>query len=74
MIAREKVEGESACIEVKSAQEIIIGGDRSYKFDRVFREDSPQGDVYDNCIKELVMSCFEGYNAAVLAYGQTGSS
>jgi kinesin family protein 4/21/27 len=24
-------------------------------------------------VRELVLTCFEGYNAAVLAYGQTGS-
>lgn len=30
--------------------------------------------MYEQCIRELVMSCFDGYNAAVLAYGQTGST
>lgn len=25
-------------------------------------------------MRDLVLSCFEGYNAAVLAYGQTGSN
>jgi hypothetical protein len=42
MVAREKVEGESSCLEYKSNNEIIIGGDRSYKFDRVFKDDSHQ--------------------------------
>ncbi len=74
MVPREKMENESSCIEFKSESEIVIGGDRSYKFDRVFGEDSPQHDVFDHCIKELVLNCFEGYNAAVLAYGQTGST
>lgn len=56
-----------------SKQEIIIGNERSFKFDRVFKESSAQEEVYDECIKDLVVGCFEGYNAAVLAYGQTGS-
>ena len=53
---------------------MVIGGDHSFKFDRVFREDSPQSAVYEECIRELVLNCFDGYNAAVLAYGQTGST
>ena len=30
--------------------------------------------MYEQCIRELVLNCFDGYNAAVLAYGQTGST
>ena len=76
--------GYRTCTHIKSQQDIVIGheglssgdknGPREYKFDQVFREDSPQDSVYVNCIRELVLGCFEGYNAAVLAYGQTGSS
>lgn len=74
MISKELMNNESSCIEFKSDSEIVIDGNRSYKFDRVFREDSPQVEVYNHCIRDLVLSCFDGYNAAVLAYGQTGSS
>lgn len=69
----EKERHENTCIDTRSDFELIIGGDRSFKYDRVFREDSPQVAVYEQCIRELVLSCFDGYNAAVLAYGQTGS-
>jgi hypothetical protein len=74
MVPKELMNGEQSCIEFKSDSEIVIDGNRSYKFDRVFREDSPQVEVYTHCIRELVLSCFDGYNAAVLAYGQTGST
>lgn len=70
----EKEKNENGCIDFRSETELVIGGDRSYKFDRVFREDSPQASVYEQCIRELVLNCFDGYNAAVLAYGQTGST
>jgi len=33
----------------------------------------PQGEVYRDCVEDLVEGCFEGYNATVLAYGPTGS-
>lgn len=48
--------------------------ERNYKFDYVFRDNTPQQQVYQSCVKELVLGCFEGYNAAILAYGQTGST
>lgn len=73
MIARELVTHERTCVDYLSKQEIVIGGDRQYKFDRVFRESSTQEEVYEESVRELIMGCFEGYNAAVLAYGQTGS-
>lgn len=83
MLPREMTGDYRSCVEIRSETDIIIGIDkllggdknncREYKYDRVFKEDSPQNEVYDHCIKDLVISCFEGYNAAVLAYGQTGS-
>lgn len=84
MLPREMTADYRPCVEIKSDTDIVIGTDKSltndknncreYKYDRVFKEDSPQNDVYEHCIKDLVLSCFEGYNAAVLAYGQTGST
>jgi excinuclease UvrABC helicase subunit UvrB len=35
--------------------------------------DSEQVDIFDLCVKNLVLGCFQGFNATVLAYGQTGS-
>lgn len=83
MLPREMTSDFRSCVYFKSDSEILISSEafttdkvapREYKFDRVFREEAPQNEVYDHCIKDLVLSCFEGYNAAVLAYGQTGST
>ena len=61
-------------MDFRSSNEIILAKDRNYKFDYVFKDNSPQSQVYDSCVRDLVMGCFEGYNAAILAYGQTGST
>ena len=74
MISRELAGHDRNCVEMVSKKEVIIGQDRSFKFDNVFEESSTQAQVYEECIRELVFGCFEGYNAAVLAYGQTGSN
>ena len=39
----------------------------------MFDQDTAQEEVYEKCVKNLVLGCFHGYNATVLAYGQTGS-
>lgn len=45
----------------------------SFKFDYVYDEQSSQSSVYEHTAKPAVMSALEGYNATVLAYGQTGT-
>lgn len=45
----------------------------SFKFDYVYDEQSTQLQVYENTAKPAVLSTLEGYNATVLAYGQTGT-
>ena len=42
----------------------------SFAFDRVFDQMSTQADVYAQAARPAVMSCLEGYNAAIIAYGQ----
>lgn len=45
----------------------------TFKFDYVYGEDSNQKFVYENTAKSAVLSVLEGYNATMLAYGQTGT-
>ena len=49
---------------------VVLGKDRRFGFDTVLGPDSCQEDVYAECVRPLVDSCFAGYNASVLAYGQ----
>ena len=43
--------------------------DRRFIFDRVFRHDTRQEDVYDGTVKPLLENLLNGYNATVFAYG-----
>lgn len=45
----------------------------TYSFDHVYDMDSTQENVYDSTAKHAVCSVLEGYNATILAYGQTGT-
>jgi GTPase SAR1 family protein len=45
----------------------------TFKFDHVYDQDSSQKFVYENTAKSAVTSVLEGYNATILAYGQTGT-
>lgn len=44
-----------------------------FTYDACFNSECRQQDVFDLCVKNLVLGCFQGFNATVLAYGQTGS-
>lgn len=46
--------------------------DQTFGFDRVFDENTTQGDVYEATTKTLLDSVLDGYNATVFAYGATG--
>ncbi|KAM9700716.1 kinesin-like protein KIF27 isoform 2-T5 [Dama dama] len=74
LLYKEILHNHQACVRViPNTQQIIIGRDRIFTFDFVFGKNSTQDEVYDTCIKPLVLSLIEGYNATVFAYGQTGS-
>lgn len=45
----------------------------SYSFDHVYDMPDTQEFVYENTAKVAVGSVLEGYNATILAYGQTGT-
>jgi kinesin family protein 18/19 len=44
-----------------------------YRFDRVFNAEAAQDEVFTETALPLVNACCQGYNAAVFAYGQTGT-
>ena len=44
-----------------------------FTFDKVYDTDSNQFDVYMNTARDAVFSTLEGYNATIIAYGQTGT-
>jgi hypothetical protein len=44
-----------------------------YTFDRVFAPGASQNDVFESIGRQTVEAVLDGFNAAVLSYGQTGS-
>lgn len=61
----------SSCLPGEN--QVVIGKDRkSFVFDWVFPPESAQNQIFDSCVEPLLEWFFEGYNATILAYGQTG--
>ncbi|CAD8061158.1 unnamed protein product [Paramecium sonneborni] len=52
---------------------ILPQNGKLFTFDHVFNEDSSQDQIFQCCVTNLILRCFDGYNSTVLAYGQTGS-
>lgn len=48
-------------------------GGQTFCYDEVFPESATQAEVFQYRIEPLVQRCLNGYNASVLAYGQTSS-
>lgn len=49
------------------------GSLRNFSFDRVLDATATQEDVYDAVGKKLVQDVLQGYNGAIMAYGQTAA-
>jgi len=74
LIGKELRNGDKIVVEAREEDnQIVMGADRVFTFDKTFGIDSQQEVVFDTCVKNLVLGCFVGYNATILAYGQTGS-
>ena len=50
-----------------------IPGNLVFKYDKVFKSDTPQNLIYEFVGKRIVGDVMEGYNGTIFAYGQSGS-
>ncbi len=72
--SREKMHQHQPCVRIATEKnQIVIGKDKQFTFDYVIPPKVNQSDLYDQCVKGLVNGLFDGYNATVFAYGQTGA-
>ncbi|CAH8845695.1 unnamed protein product [Trichobilharzia szidati] len=53
--------------------QLIIGNDKLFGFDFIFKETDSQEYVYKKAALPMVENILKGYNATLFAYGQTGS-
>ncbi|XP_054270750.1 chromosome-associated kinesin KIF4A-like isoform X1 [Macrosteles quadrilineatus] len=75
LVPHELESGCRSCVEViPEAQQIVtkMRNDK-FTFNYVFDSSTPQIDIYETAVQNLVNQLFKGYNVTVLAYGQTGS-
>ncbi|SPP88090.1 kinesin-like protein KIF19 [Drosophila guanche] len=75
---RPSLEAAERCIEVISGGSLLYDDGsknrpRQYSYDHVFRENDTQEQVYKTTTAPLVRDVLSGFNAAVFAYGATGS-
>ncbi|KAL0979662.1 hypothetical protein UPYG_G00187930 [Umbra pygmaea] len=71
----ETTQGGSIVVELLDDYSVSVvtpRGLREFQFDRVFRSDSSQEDVFQDS-NRLIQSAIDGYNVCIFAYGQTGS-
>lgn len=47
--------------------------EHSFTFDNVFESDQNNEELYEECVKPLVIETFNGVKTTCFAYGQTGS-
>eukprot|EP00127_Corallochytrium_limacisporum_P001107 Clim_evm18s39 gene=Clim_evmTU18s39 len=71
---RELLDMCSQCVAVdEENDQVLMGNDRGFRFDSVVSPEKGQRETYAKTFEDIVLRCFDGFNASVLAYGQTGS-
>jgi len=59
LVGREIVESPSICISCyPESNQVVIGKDRTFTFDKTFDLATQQESVFDSCVKNLVLGCF----------------
>ncbi|CAK4253158.1 unnamed protein product [Aphanomyces euteiches] len=53
--------------------QLVVGKDRPFTFDIIHTVETSQESIYKMSVTALIQGFMEGYNATVLAYGQTGT-
>ncbi|KAI9596415.1 P-loop containing nucleoside triphosphate hydrolase protein [Syncephalis fuscata] len=51
----------------------VVPYQRHFTYDHIFGPDTSQQDVFNDCVSRLMDKFLDGYNATILAYGQTSS-
>ncbi len=69
------LEGDGHCLAIPEpgVPQVQIGRDKSFTYDLVYGPEAPQERVFAGCVRPLLDAFIAGFNATVLAYGQTGA-
>ena len=60
-------------IATRGVENGIIYNTYRFGFDRVYSPEATQEQVYTESARDVVMNALQGYNASIIAYGQTGA-
>jgi len=60
-------------VRVAQGKQIVVNGNRGFTFDVAYGENTRQEEIFESEVRDLLYGCLQGYNASVLAYGQTSS-
>ncbi|NP_999628.1 kinesin heavy chain [Strongylocentrotus purpuratus] len=60
------------CTKFISEEQVQIGG-KLNMFDRIFKPNTTQEEVYNKAARQIVKDVLDGYNGTIFAYGQTSS-
>ncbi|XP_074605542.1 kinesin-like protein KLP2 [Brevipalpus obovatus] len=60
-------------IVLQEEKKCVMMKEKSFTYDGVFADKSPQTDVYKSVVNSLIDQVLMGFNCTVFAYGQTGS-
>lgn len=70
-LPRELIEGCKTCTTVAEGHpQVWIGSNHAFTYDYVFDQQTPQENIFEQVVKQLIDGCLNGYNATILAYGQ----
>jgi len=71
--AKERLNCNRKCVSVinnNNNTQLILHPDRKFSFDYIFDDDASQKEVYNSCVRPLLLNFIDGFNATILAYGQ----
>ncbi|KAI9486877.1 MAG: P-loop containing nucleoside triphosphate hydrolase protein [Benjaminiella poitrasii] len=75
--SNELYSSQSSILEAVDADpitEVLFGPNNTiYSFDRIFKEEASQQDVYDSVASPILSDVLNGYSCTIFAYGQTGT-
>ena len=74
LTSKEISEGGESVVQCNAFDRTVELSKRKFTYDSVFHSNINQIELYNNVAPPLLQSFLNGYNATVLAYGQTGKS
>ena len=74
LFEKERAKNAANCLRfIPGGQQVVLGQDRAFTYDHAFDDRTTQQHIFDTCVRGLIDGLFDGYNATVFAYGQTGT-